>query len=73
MKLQYKLGIMALGLVAFTSCEKNDPFADHLEIGERVPTVYQEVGSTAAKADLLELGAHHYIDDFTEFDFAWLD
>ena len=30
-------------------------------------------GSTAAKADLLELGAHHYIDDFTEFDFAWLD
>ena len=50
MKLQYKLGIMALGLIAFTSCEKNDPFADHLEIGVRVPTVYWEVGSTAAKA-----------------------
>jgi beta-phosphoglucomutase-like phosphatase (HAD superfamily) len=30
-------------------------------------------GSTAAKADLLELGAHHYIRDFSEFDFAWLD
>ncbi len=30
-------------------------------------------GSTAAKADLLELGAHHYIHDFSEFDFAWLD
>jgi beta-phosphoglucomutase-like phosphatase (HAD superfamily) len=30
-------------------------------------------GSTAAKADLLELGAHHYIRDFLEFDFAWLD
>lgn len=50
MKLQYKLGIMALGLIAFTSCEKNDPFADHLEIGQRVPTVYWEVGSTTAKA-----------------------
>jgi beta-phosphoglucomutase-like phosphatase (HAD superfamily) len=30
-------------------------------------------GFTAAKADLLELGAHHYIRDFSEFDFAWLD
>lgn len=30
-------------------------------------------GSTASKADLMELGAHHYIHDFTEFDFAWLD
>lgn len=30
-------------------------------------------GSTAAKADLLEMGAHHYINDFSEFDFAWLD
>ena len=50
MKLQYKLGIMALGLIAFTSCEKNDPFVDHLEIGQRVPTCYWEVGSTTAKA-----------------------
>lgn len=31
------------------------------------------IGSTAAEADLLELGAHHYICDFSEFDFAWLD
>ncbi len=30
-------------------------------------------GSTAAKADLMELGARHYIHDFKEFDFAWLD
>lgn len=50
MKLQYKLGIMALGLIAFTSCEKNDPFADHLEIGKPVPTCYWEVGSTVCKA-----------------------
>ena len=50
MKLQYKLGIMALGLFAFTSCEKNDPIADHVIVGERVPTTYWEVGSTTAKA-----------------------
>ena len=30
------------------------------------------IGSTVAKADLMELGAHHYIRDFTGFDFAWL-
>ena len=31
------------------------------------------VGQTAPAAQLLELGAHHYIRDFTEFNFAWLD
>ena len=50
MKLQYKLGIMALGIVAFTSCEKHDPFDDHVEPGQLVPTCYWEVGSTAVKA-----------------------
>lgn len=50
MKLQYKLGIMALGIVAFTSCEKHDPFDDHMEPGQIVPTCYWEVGSTAVKA-----------------------
>ena len=50
MKLQYKLGIMALGIAAFTSCEKHDPFDDHMEAGQLVPTCYWEVGSTAVKA-----------------------
>ena len=50
MKIQYKLSIMALGLLAFTSCEKNDPMADNMQIGEYVPTAYWEVGSTACKA-----------------------
>ena len=50
MKLQYKLGIMALGLIAFTSCEKNDPIANHVLVGQRVPTCYWEVGSTTCKA-----------------------
>lgn len=50
MKIQFKLGIMALGLLAFSSCEKNDPMADNMQIGEYVPTAYWEVGSTACKA-----------------------
>lgn len=64
MKLQYKLGIMALGLVAFTSCEKNDPFADHLLIGERVPTCYWEVGSTTCKAgEAFSFKGTYYTED----------
>lgn len=50
MKIQYKLGIMALGLVAFSSCEKHDPIDDHAAVGNYVPTVYWELGSTACKA-----------------------
>ena len=50
MKVQYKLGLMALGLLVFTSCEKHDPIADVAQIGQRVPTCYWEVGSTACKA-----------------------
>ncbi|MBR5331994.1 MAG: hypothetical protein IKV32_01665 [Muribaculaceae bacterium] len=76
MKLQYKLGIMALGLIAFTSCEKNDPFANHLEIGERVPTVYWEVGSTAAKAgeSFSFKGTYYTVDGATPaYSQVWWD
>ena len=31
------------------------------------------VGHTASAAELLEIGAGHYVRDFTEFDYAWLD
>lgn len=31
------------------------------------------LGHTAAPSELLELGADHYICDFSEFDCAWLD
>lgn len=50
MKIQYKLGLMAMGLLAFSSCEKHDLVADNMAIGERVPTVYWTVASTACKA-----------------------
>lgn len=50
MKLQNKLSLLAIGLVAFSSCEKHDPFDDHGTPGQLLPTCYWEVGSTAVKA-----------------------
>ena len=31
------------------------------------------IGEKADWADLIQLGAAHYIHDFTEFDYAWLE
>ena len=31
------------------------------------------IGSTSSRNDLLSLGVHHFIQDFTEFDLSWLD
>ncbi len=50
MKTQYKLGLLAVGLLAVTSCAKHDPIGDIAEIGQPVPTCYWSVGSTACKA-----------------------
>lgn len=37
------------------------------------PSCIVAVGHTAPTDQLLELGARHYIRDFTEFDFTWLE
>ncbi|MCC8037219.1 MAG: hypothetical protein LIP02_03665 [Bacteroidales bacterium] len=50
MKNQYKIALMAAGLLAVTSCAKHDPIPDQMEIGVEVPTCYWSVGSTACKA-----------------------
>lgn len=50
MKIQFKLGLMAAGVLLLSSCEKHDPVADNMQIGQYVPTCYWEVGSTACKA-----------------------
>lgn len=64
MKIQYKLGLMAMGLLAFTSCEKHDLIADNMAIGERVPTVYWTVGSTACKAgEAFTFEGKYYTED----------
>lgn len=64
MKLQYKLGLIAVGALAFTSCEMNDPVANNAEIGQRVPTCYWEVGSTTCKAgDYFSFKGKYYTED----------
>ncbi len=64
MKIQYKLGLMAMGLLALSSCEKNDPVADNMAIGQRVPTVYWTVGSTACKAgEAFTFQGQYYTED----------
>ena len=50
MKIQFKLGLLAAGVLVLSSCEKHDLIADNLQIGQYVPTCYWEVGSTACKA-----------------------
>mgnify|MGYP002518163656 CR=1 FL=1 len=37
------------------------------------PACIVALGHTAPAARLLELGADHYVRDFTEFDYAWLE
>ncbi len=37
------------------------------------PSCIVALGQTAPAAQLLELGAHHYVRDFSEFDLAWLE
>ena len=37
------------------------------------PACIVALGQTAPAARLLQLGADHYIRDFTEFDYAWLE
>ena len=50
MKLQYKLGAIALSVVALSSCEMNDPYGDVVEVGQPVPTVSWELGGSVATA-----------------------
>lgn len=52
MKLNNKIGTLTLGfaLAAMTSCAVHDPFADNMEIGQTLPTVSWELGSTVCKA-----------------------
>ncbi len=50
MKIQFKLGLLAAGILMLSSCEKHDLIDNNLHIGQYVPTCYWEVGSTACKA-----------------------
>ncbi len=63
MKTQYKLGLLAVGIVAVTSCAKHDPIADTAELGQPVPTCYWSVGSTVCKAgESFSFSGKYYTD-----------
>lgn len=63
MKLQYKLGAVALAVVAMTSCSQHDPFEDVVTPGQAVPTVNWALGSTVANAgDSVAFEGKYYTD-----------
>lgn len=64
MKIQYKLSLMAVGILALSSCEKHDFIDDNMAVGEYVPTCYWEVGSTACKAgESFSFKGKYYTED----------
>ncbi len=50
MKIQYKLGLLALGAIAMSSCAKHDIINDVAPVGQEVPACYWQLGSTVCKA-----------------------
>lgn len=50
MNLKYKIGIAFLAIFGLISCAKHDQFNDHMELGQELPSVYWELGSTVCKA-----------------------
>ena len=50
MKLYNKIGMIALAVASLTSCAVNDPFDEFMEIGQELPTVSWELGSTLCTA-----------------------
>lgn len=50
MKIQYKIGFLALAALATTSCARHDIINDVVEIGPEVPNAYWQLNSTVCKA-----------------------
>lgn len=67
MKLYNKLGMFALAAVTLASCAKNDPFADNMELGQKLPTVSWELGSSTCKAgEEASFKGKYYFDESDE-------
>ena len=63
MKIYFKLGIIASALIALPACSMHDPFGDIMEVGQSLPTVSWELGSTVANAgDNIEFRGKYYTD-----------
>ncbi len=50
MKIQYKLGLLALGAVAMSSCSKHDIINEVAPVGQPVPEAYWQLNSSVCKA-----------------------
>lgn len=50
MKIQYKIGLLALGALATTSCARHDIINEVVEKGPEVPAAYWQLNSTVCKA-----------------------
>lgn len=63
MKLYFKIGIFASALVALPACSMHDPFGDIMKVGQSLPTVSWELGSSVANAgDNIEFKGKYYTD-----------
>lgn len=63
MKLQYKIGSVAAALVVMTSCSMHDPYGDMVNVGDALPTVSLELGSTVVTAgDSVSFKGKYYTD-----------
>ena len=50
MKLQYKIGMLAVGALALCSCDRHDIINDIAPVGQEVPACYWQLNSTVCKA-----------------------
>lgn len=50
MKIQYKLGLLAIGALVLSSCNKYDVFQEVAPVGQAVPEAYWQLNSSVCKA-----------------------
>ena len=63
MKMQYKLLSTAVAVAMMTSCSMHDPYNDIMEVGQSLPTVSWELGSSVATAgDSVSFKGKYYTD-----------
>lgn len=63
MKLQYKLLGTAVAVAVMTSCSMHDPYGDIMKVGQSLPTVSWELGSSVATAgDSVSFKGKYYTD-----------
>lgn len=69
MKLQYKIGGIAAVAVLMASCSMHDPYGDMVNVGDALPTVSLELGTTVVNAgDSVSFKGKYYTDGEHEPD-----